>query len=155
MGFQLTGAEGHFKLVDSTIKDDDAQILLKAEDNEDAQKLHVAEYTSAQLNTIATNGSFECLNCAVRITDPVTCSKATVSANGGEITLSFTNIKFEAYINFNFAGDPNEPFAYWKKADDYIGKKFLFDGIYTYHQTATKVYYQFVFNGASGITVVA
>lgn len=160
-GFQLTGAEGHFKTVDSTIKDDDAQILLKAEDNEDDQKLHVAEYTAAELSRIASEGSFECLNCAVKTTTPVKVSSATISANGTEATLSFENVAFEAYINFNYKPypddeDPDKKWIIWKTSEDFLGKQFMLDGIYTYHQVASgKVYYQFVFNDTYGLKLVA
>lgn len=152
-GFQLTGAEGHFKQIDSLIEDDDARIILKAEENEDDQKLHVFEYTAAELDSVTKTAPFTCLNCAVKLTDAVTCTRAILSADKTEATLSFDGVCFEAYVTFKFSLDPEKPFNYWKEEEDFVGKSFNLEGIYTYHQTASKIYYQFVFTGSTGISV--
>lgn len=152
-GFQLTGAEGHFKIVDSEIKDDDVKILLKAEDNTDEQKLYTFEFTPQELDQITQTNPFKCLNCAVKLTAPVTCERAIIGTSN-EATLSFADVSFEAYVNFSYAGNPNKPFAYWTKEEQYVGQKFMIQGIFGYHQTAKKIYYQFLFSGKEDIVVV-
>ncbi len=154
-GFQLTGAEGHFKIVDSEIEDDDCHILLKAEDNLDDQKLYIADYSPSELSAIASQGSSECLNCAINLTSSVKCSDAYISTDGTEITLSFENCAFQGFITFTYAGDPDWPRDYWTSKEQYIGKSFLLSGIYTYHKTQSgNIKYQIVFNDASDIVWV-
>ena len=151
-GFQLTGAEGHFPIVASEATEEDCQILIKAEDNVGEQSLHMLEYTSSQLSTIASTSSFECLNCAVKVSDPVVCSKFYINTKGDEITLNFQNCSFSAYLTFSYAGDPDKKFEYWNTEAQFVGKKFKLNGIYTYHQTqAGKINYQIIFNDASGL----
>ena len=152
-GFQLTGAEGHFPIVASEATENDCKIILTAEENTDAQQLYVAPYTPARLSEIAEAGSFECLNCAVRTTEPVTCNRFYINDEGDEITLGFTNMKFSAYITFTYAGDPSQPYNVWKKESDFVGKKFLMNGIYTYHKAASsgRISYQIIFNDAAGL----
>ena len=151
-GFQLTGAEGHFPIVESEATDEDCKILIKADDNVGEQQLHYLEYTPSALSTIASNSGFECLNCAVKVTEPVECSRFYINTAGTEITLSFKDCSFSAYITFSYAGDPEKKFEYWNTEEQFLGKKFLLTGIYTYHQTASgKINYQIIFNDASGI----
>ena len=145
-GFQLTGAEGHFPIVSSEATDEDCKILLTAEQNTDDQQLYVAEYTPDQLNTVATNNSYECLMCAVKVTQPVTCDRFYINDAGDEITLGFSGMKFSAYITATYQGDPNQPYKVWKTSEDFVGKKFLMNGIYMYHKTASgKINYQIIF----------
>ena len=153
-GFQLTGAEGHFPIVASEAKEDDCKIILTADENLDDQQLHNLEYTAARLSEIASNGDFECLNCAVTVTDPVECDDFYINAKGTEITLGFKDVEFSAYITFSYAGDPNKKFEYWDTEAQFVGKKFMLSGIYTYHATSTKVTYQIIFNDASGLVWV-
>ena len=150
-GFQLTGAEGHFPIVDSEATDEDCHILLKAEDNTDEQKLYIAEYSSERLSEIAAAGDFECLNCAVSVTDSVTCNKFYINSKGDEITLSFAGCDFQAFITFPYAGDPDNKWDYWDSSADFVGKKFFLSGIYSYHQSGTTTRYQIIFNDANGI----
>lgn len=150
-GFQLTGAEGHFPIVASEATDEDCKIILTAEENVDAQQLYVAPYTPAELSTIVENGSFECLNCAVSLTETVTVNKFYIN-DSNEITLGFEGMKFGAFVTMSYAGDPSKPYNIWKTESDFMGKKFLLSGIYTYHQTQTgKVNYQIIFNDPSGL----
>ena len=151
-GFQLTGAEGHFPIVASEATEEDCQILIKAEDNVGEQSLHMIEYTASKLSQIASAGNFECLNCAVKVTDPVVCSKFYINTKGDEITLNFQNCSFSAYITFSYAGDPSKKFEYWNTEAQFVGKKFLLSGIYTYHTTQSgKTTYQIIFNDAAGL----
>ena len=151
-GFQLTGAEGHFPIVASEAEEDDCQILLKAEENVDEQQLHIAEYTPARLSQIASAGDFECLNCAIKLTEPVECNKVYVNTAGDEFTLYFKNCSFNAYLTFTYAGDPDKPYEFWNTEAQFKGKKFLLSGIYTYHQTQSgNTTYQIIFNNASDL----
>ena len=154
-GFQLTGAEGHFPIVASEAKDDDCKIILSAEENIDEQQLHIVEYESSRLSAIAENGDSECLNCAVKVTDAIECNSFYINTKGDEITLRFKDCKFSAYITFSYAGDPEKKFEYWNTAEQFVGKKFLLNGIYTYHQAQSgSISYQIVFNDANGLVWV-
>ena len=150
-GFQLTGAEGHFPIVESEATDEDCKILIKAEENVGEQSLHMIEYTAAGLSEIAKNGSFECLNCVVKVTDAVECNKFRINTKGDEITLGFKDCDFEAYLTFSYAGDPEKKFEYWNTEEQFVGKKFLLSGIYTYHTYSDRTTYQIIFNDASGL----
>ena len=154
-GFQLTGAEGHFPIVASEATEDDCHIILTADENQDDQKLHVAEYTAQQLDALTKSKSSECLNCAVKVTDAVTCSRFYINDKGDEITLSFEGVSFQAYITSLYAGDPANPTEFWKTEDKFVGQKFLLEGIYTYHQTQSgKINYQIIFDINSKINEV-
>ena len=150
-GFQLTGAEGHFPIVESEATEEDCKILIKAEENVGEQSLHMIEYKAAELSEIAKNGSFECLNCSVKVTDPVECNYFRINTAGTEITLGFKDCDFDAYITFSYAGDPEKKFEYWNTEEQFVGKKFLLSGIYTYHTYNDKTSYQIIFNDASGL----
>ena len=154
-GFQLTGAEGHFPIVASEANDDDCHILLTADENQDDQKLHIAEYTAQQLDTLTKSASSECLNCAVRVTDPVKCSKFYINDKQDEITLSFEGVSFKAYITSLYAGDPSKPTDFWKTEDKFVGQKFMLEGIYSYHKTQSgNITYQMIFDASSSINQV-
>ena len=146
-GFQLTGAEGHFPIVESEAKEDDCKIILKADENVDDQQITYLPYTAAALSQVASSGGSECLFCAVELTDTVECSKFYISDNGKEITLSFKNCAFKAYLTSQYAGDPAKPYTYWNTEADFVGKKFTMKGVYAYHQAQSgNISYQFVFN---------
>ena len=146
-GFQLTGAEGHFPIVASEAKEDDCKIILTADENVDDQQITYLPYTASALSQVAQNGSTECLFCAVELTDEVECSKFYISDNGKEITLSFKNCYFKAYLTSQYAGDPSKPYTYWNTEADFVGKKFTMKGVYAYHQAQSgNISYQFVFN---------
>ena len=114
--------------------------------------LHYLEYEPARLNQIASNGDFECLNCAVALTSPVECSRFYINTKGDEITLSFKDCAFSAFITFSYAGDPDKPFEFWNTEAQFVGKKFLLSGVYAYHKAQSgNVSYQIVFNDANGI----
>ena len=154
-GFQITGAEGHFPSVTSLREDDDAEILLTADENLDDHQLQYLEYTPAELTKVTDDLSFECLNCAVKITEPVTVSRFYISNDKTEITLSFTGCSFQAYLTFNYAGDPTHPQYYWKTEEDYLGKKFMLQGVYTYFTNSSgKTSYQIIFNSTSDLVWV-
>ena len=154
-GFQLTGAEGHFPIVASEAQEDDCKIILSADDNVDDQQLHVLEYEPSRLSAIAENGDSECLNCAVKLTAEVECNSFYINTKGDEITLRFKDCKFSAYITFPYAGDPEKKFEYWDTEAQFVGKKFMLEGIYTYHQAQSgNISYQIIFNDASGLVWV-
>ena len=108
-------------------------------------------YSSERLSEIAAAGDFECLNCAVSVTDSVTCNKFYINSKGDEITLSFAGCDFQAFITFPYAGDPDNKWDYWDSSADFVGKKFFLSGIYSYHQSGTTTRYQIIFNDANGI----
>lgn len=133
-GFQLTDTEGRFPSVESTATENDCKILIRPEDNNDEFKLHTFEYTARELSTIASNKSTENLFCSTRVTDTVKCSDVYINNSGDEFTLSFENCSWEVYLTFKYKGDPEYPNYVWKTEEDFIGKTFTVQGIYTYHQ---------------------
>ena len=154
-GFQISGLEGHFPTVPSLREDDDVEILLKASENVDEHQLTYLEYTKAELNTVTTNKTFDCLNCAVRVTENLTVRDVYINDDQTEITLYFTDCSFNAYITFPYAGNPDKPQHIWKTADDFLGKSFSLQGVYTYHKTQSGKYtYQIVFNNAGDLVCV-
>ncbi|MCB9497869.1 MAG: thermonuclease family protein [Erysipelotrichaceae bacterium] len=139
-GFQLTGAEGHFPTVPSLRSDDDALIIYTAAENAETEyNLHTFEYTSSELSTIASNNEFNCLNCAVTVTNPVTVSSFYINTAGDEITLRFTGCSFNVYItNVSWCKfDPANPSDIWNTEEEYMGKSFMISGVYTWHRTTS------------------
>ena len=62
---------------------------------------------------------------------------------------------FSAFITFPYAGDPEKKFEYWNTEAQFVGKKFLLNGIYTYHQQQSgKITFQIVFNDTNGLVWV-
>lgn len=137
-GFQISGCT--FPTLKSRESDDTARVMITADDNVDeGVALKRFEYTVAGLNEVVKNKNFECLNCAVKITDEFTVTGFYIS-DGGDITLralnasSYDQDKFVIYITFNYKGDPNDDATIWKTEDKFVGKKFKVEGVYTFHR---------------------
>ena len=128
-GFQITGLEGHFPTVTSLREDDDVEILLKASENVDEHELTYLEYTKDELNTITDNKTFDCLNCAVRVTENLKVNRFYINDDQTEITLYFENCSFNAYITFPYAGNPDKPQYIWKTEADFLNKQFTLQGV--------------------------
>lgn len=160
-GFQISGLEGHFPSVSSLRAEDDAEILLTAKENVDDHQLQYIQYTKSGLNAVTTSKDnakkFECLNCAVEVTEELVCSSVYVNQTGDEFTLSFKGVSYEAYLTTIYKGDPERPTYAWSK-EDFVGKTFKIKGVYTYHQYVsggeTKFTYQVVFNSTADLEYI-
>lgn len=140
-GFQITDVQGHLPF-GKPFYNNDVKILATPEENSGEHKLHTFEYTPAALSARVESKNYESLNCAVEVTEPVEVSKAFIQSNQ-EITLFFKDVQFGAYITFVYKGDPDHPRKVFSEEEDFMGKKFLIKGVYTYHKTAAgKIMYQ-------------
>ena len=140
-GFQISGV--NFPTLKSRESDSTARVMIAAEDNVDeGMKLKRFEYTVDGLNDVVKNKNFESLNCAVKITEEFTCTGFYIS-DGGDITLYINNArsnatdKFVIYITFNYKGDPQDTATIWKTEEQFVGKTFTVEGVYTFHRFST------------------
>ena len=90
----------------------------------------------------------ESLFCAVSVEGTLTCSKAFVS-DSRDITIYFTEAKFNVYIPFAYHGDQTDELTRvirWDTEDHFKGKKFRIDsGTYAWHRTTSgKVNFQII-----------
>lgn len=142
-GFQLTGVQGRFPIVESKATEDDAKILIKPDDNVEEYQLTTLKYTAEELNAVVNAQDevkkFECLCCATELTTPVEVSDVYFSPNKtSEITLSFKNCAFQAHLEEPYRGDPNDTAMVWNTKEMFMGKKFTMKGIYSFFSSADK-----------------
>ena len=161
-GFQITDTQGRFP-VGSATSDSDAQIIYTPAENEETEhNLIVRDYTLNQLNQIAdaTNPyNLDPLNCRVRLVDTageplkLTVSRVFVSSSTAqEITLYFSGASFNAYLPFNYKGDPDRPRYRWVKEEDFKGEEFTLTGTYVFHKTSNgNIKFQIVPNGQNDL----
>ena len=161
-GFQITDTQGRFP-VGSPTSDSDAQILYTpAQNAETEHNLVVRDYTLSQLNTIANATdpyNLETLNCRTRLVDAngeplkLKCNRVFISnSSAQEVTLYFQGASFNAYIPFNYKGDPERPRYRWILESDYKDQEFTLTGTYVFHKTASgKITFQIVPNGQNDL----
>lgn len=161
-GFQITDTQGRFP-VGSATSDSDAQIIYTPTENEETEhNLIVRDYTLAQLNQIADSTNpynLDPLNCRIRLIDTageplkLTVSKVYVSSSSAqEITLYFSGASFNAYLPFNYKGDPSRPRYRWVKEEDFKGEEFTLTGTYVFHKTSNgNIKFQIVPNGQNDL----
>ena len=147
-GFQLTGAEGHFPSVTSMAEEDDCHILIPAADNTEEYQLNTFEFTAAQLDakigSTDLNEKYTSFYCSTKLTDAVECTRFHKNASN-EITLTFGNHKFQAYITTLFKGNPNKNNEYWDTEEFFVGKSFYISGVLAAYTGSTPARFQFVF----------
>lgn len=132
-GFQLS--DGNFPIVSSS--ENDAKVLISAADNTEEQQLHVFEYVPSELK----NDDYSALNCAVKLTEAVRVSGGYVNDAGTELTLYLEDLEgndldYDIYLSDGFIYYPdreNYPGLTWRTLDDFVGKEFNIQGVYTYH----------------------
>ncbi len=138
-GFQITDTQGRFPVGSATSPNDAKVIYTPAENAETEHNLDIAQYTKAGLNTVADATdpyNLECLNTIVEVTETLTCTKAHISeSTSQEVTLNFEGASFNAYIPFNYHGDPSKPADRWNEKTDFEGRKFTIKGVYVLHKT--------------------
>ena len=145
-GFQITDTQGKWKAYGAT--DEDCKVLLKASENIDEHSLYTFHYTVDQLNKVVEDVNCESLFCAVSVEGTLTCSKAFVS-DSRDITVYFTEAKFNVYIPFAYHGDQTDASTQvirWDTEAQFKGKKFRIDsGTYAWHRTTSgKVNFQII-----------
>ncbi len=149
-GFQITDTQGKWP-ASLNPGEDDCKILLTAEENDGVHQLKTFEYTLDELNAETTDTDdhkFENLFCRTSITTDLRVNKAYVNLDGDEVTLYFDNADFNAYIPFNYHGNPDDAGDIWMTEDKFIGKTFKVSGVFAYHQTTSgKIKYQLVMCG--------
>lgn len=145
-GFQITDTQGKWKAYGAT--DEDCKVLLKAKDNIEEHSLYTFHYTVDELNKVVEDVNCESLFCAVSVEGELTCSKAFVS-DSRDITVYFTEAKFNVYIPFAYHGDQTDASTQvirWDTEEQFKGKKFRIDsGTYAWHRTTSgKVNFQII-----------
>lgn len=146
-GFQISGAS--FPPV--AYDENDAQVIIKADDNTDEHALHTFDYTSSALSSDITNKDYSALMSAVALTNALTVTR-TYTSEDGEITLYFGSLNFSAYLAISYLGDPTRPSYVWT-GDDFVGKSFKIAGVFTFHKTASGKY-QFQINPSESTDIV-
>lgn len=156
-GLALDSETFGFQITDTSFRrlpkeDNDAVVLIDAEDNTEEQQLTTLEYKPEEL----TDGELSCLNCRVAITEAVTVDRFYKN-DDGEITLGLEGLPYGVYIPFLYYGDKeNNPNDVWNDEADFMNKKFMLSGVYTYHiQSSGKVAYQITLVENVDFSVVA
>ena len=162
-GFQIQDVQGRFPNDKIAKTENDCQILLTPEQNTEEHKIEAKSYTLANINAVIddlSNNSatspkvIKDLYSTVAIEDELTVDYFYIS-DSDDITLGFTNAKFNVYIPFSYKGDPNHPRYVMKEEADFMGHKFKVKGIFTVHKTnAGKIKYQIVPTLSSDVTWV-
>lgn len=139
-GFQLTGAEGHFPVMESAATEDDCKILVRAENNTVDPLImgHTFEYTASQLTSKISAKNYEALNSGVVITDTLEVSKFYPNQDNNKWTIQFKNTNFGLYLTNAYAGDPSKQFETWTEESQWVGKKFKLNyGVLASHKTTS------------------
>ena len=131
-GFQMSGAS--FPIVSTS--DADAKVIFKADENTEYQ-LYTFQYTASELGALVTNKDYECLNCSVEVTDPITITGGYASDNNGNITL-YTDYGFSIYLSFPYS--PDDGLTTWREVSYFEGKSFLVKGPFAAHLFSSGVY---------------
>ena len=140
-GFQITGC--NFPLYNFG-EENESSVIMTAEENIDVHQLKAFEFTPQELSNIADSHNLDYLGSFVRLTEPATCTGVYIApGSNSEVTMYF-DLGFSVYKTFTYAGDPDRPAHMWTKEEDFVGKKFLVEGVYTYHkgQTSGKISFQ-------------
>ena len=147
-GYQLTGAEGHFPIVEDLAEDDDCKIILSAADNNEEYQLYTFEYTAQQFDTRIKSTDkeqkYESFYCSTKLTDAVECTRFYKSSQG-KITLTFGSHSFQAYLTSLYKGNPNNNSEYWNEESKFVGKSFYISGVYAAFTGGDTPRFQFVF----------
>jgi len=135
-GFQISGAT--FPTL--SYSDDDAQVIIKADDNTEEHSLYTFQYTASELDNVVNNNSYsyECLNCAVNITDTLTVTGGYTSEDG-EITL-YVGHDFNIYLTFPLKPDPNNTAILWDEHTDFVGHTITVKGVFGFHKNSSGAY---------------
>ncbi len=132
-GFQITDVS----LPTLAYDENDGQVLIKPENNTEEHALYTFQYTTAELNKVISDKNYESLYCAVEVTDALTVNGG-YKADGGEISLYFSEGNFDAYFTFNYQPYPvTDPAVNWTEVDQFKGHTFLLSGVLATHTTTS------------------
>ena len=155
-GFQLSGTQGHWPTsLEWKEGDDNCKILLTPEQNDGVHALQETEMSLTEVNSLVDDLSSKINNhdetlsfdlySRVKITTELTCNDAYLNAAGDELTMSFKDAKFRAYLPFNYKGNPNDSGDVWMSYDRVIGKTYSMTGVFSYHKkTSGDIEFQFI-----------
>lgn len=150
-GFQMTDAQ--FKPYPKDDDDKNARVLISAKDNTEEFSLYSFEKKASSV-TAADN---EILNCSVKFTDTVTVTGGYTGSTP-EITLylqdeSGKKLDYSIFLPFVYHPVDN-PSTIYTKYEQFVGKKFHVEGVYTFHKSTNSIRYQIIPNNNSGFAEV-
>lgn len=137
-GFQITSAS--FKTL--PVDENDAKLLIEAEDNTDYHALHVFEYTAAELDEVVSSNNYESLNCAVKITDAVS---VTGGFDGSSGTYLYSRHEWSVYYTFTYKPYGAGTSTSWTKYADLVGNDYYFSGVLGLHYASSGSIYMYVY----------
>lgn len=125
-GFQITGVS--FKAYGKD--ENDAKVLIKAEDNTDEFKLKEFNINTNEVD----ENDFTYLNSPINFKDEVIVTGGYDNLNNNEVILFLNDknnqsLNFNAFVSFLYKPDPSNPSLIWKKIDDFKGKTFKLKGV--------------------------
>lgn len=140
-GFQITGC--NFPLYNFG-EENESSVIMSAEENIDVHQLKAFEFTPNELSDIANSKNLDYLGSFVRLKEPATCTGVYIAPGSNKEVTMYFDLGFSVYKTFTYAGDPDDPARIWTAEEDFVGKKFLVEGVYTYHkgQTSGKISFQ-------------
>ncbi len=148
-GFQVT--DGSFKTL--AYDDNDAKVLIKAEDNVDEHALKTFEYTAAELSEICKANNYESLNCRVQLTTPAKVTSG-LDADSGAIYLYFSEYKWSVYLKFTYKPYPDDTAVSWTSYEKFVDHEFIFSGVLAIHQTQSGKNLLYMYPGSSADIVL-
>ena len=145
-GFQIT--DTNFPRA-SGYSDNESSVILTADENNDIHQFSPLEMSAAEVNKLVSNKDLTYYNTYIKVTDPVTVEGGYV--DGSEATLYLSDVDFDAYLTFTYAGDPGRPNWIWD-IDDFKGQSFYLEGVFTLHKSTTnRIHWQINPNNADGL----
>ena len=139
-GFQMSG--GKFSPYPAADDTENARVIIKATDNLEEYQLHEFEYKPEDLK----NSDTSALYSPVKFTEPVKVTGGYKSNGAYTLylsTVSGTKLPFDAYLPFDYIPDPDQSNVAWT-VDQLKYKTFNLQGVYSYHESSGKIYYQVV-----------
>ena len=148
-GFQVT--DGSFKTL--AYDDNDAKVLILAEDNVDEHALKTFRYTAEELSEVCKANNYESLNCRVQITTEAEVTGG-FDADSGAIYLYLDAYKWSVYLKFTYKPYPDDTAVSWTSYTKFVGRKFIFSGVLAIHQTQAGKNLLYMYPGNSGDIVL-
>lgn len=156
-GFQITDTQGRWNPSEDEefIGKTDCRVIYTAEENTEEHQLAKMSYTASELNAVAKANDTSFLYCYVEVTTPLEVNYVYVN-DDKDITLGFKDVDFNCYIPFMYKGYPEEENAQrWDTEEDFMGKKLLIKGCYSYHKTTSgRIRYQIAPANPEDVVVV-
>lgn len=151
-GFQLT--DGNFNVL-STL-DNAAKLLIKASENVDEYALYTHEFKPTELK----NADYDVLNCFVKLTENVKVTGGYYNEENNQATLYVSDMNgnrldYSIFVPFNYRPAGSSWSDFYTSIDDFRGKVFQVQGVYTYHKTTkNKISWQINLSSADDLVLV-